>query len=182
MKNAIPDRIADSLHRFPPFSMLEEKVIQSLAREASVKVLVKGEKVWDQGETAGNTLYFLERGRVEYKVNNGGHSELVDVRDVGDLLGLTALYEAAIFRVSAEVIEDSLLYCFDWNLVEPLFAENDDARNYIRRHLYWTTKLAGDMPVLMKMTKAASNQSGRQCAAGDGGKRRDAQRGHQNKW
>lgn len=159
MKNAIPDRIADSLHRFPPFSMLEEKVIQSLAQEASVKVLVKGEKVWNQGETAGNTLYFLERGRVEYKVNDGGHSELVDVRDVGDLLGLTALYEAAIFRVSAEVIEDSLLYCFDWNLVEPLFAENDDARNYIRRHLYWTTKLAGDMPVLMKMTKATSNQS-----------------------
>ncbi len=159
MKNAIPDRIADSLHRFPPFSMLEEKVIQSLAREASVKVLVKGEKVWDQGETAGNTLYFLERGRVEYKVNDGGHSELVDVRDVGDLLGLTALYEAAIFRVSAEVIEDSLLYCFDWNLVEPLFAENDEARNYIRRHLYWTTKLAGEMPVLMKMTKAVSNQS-----------------------
>ena len=159
MKNAIPARIADSLHRFPPFSMLEEKVIQSLAREASVKILVKGEKIWDQGETAGNTLYFLERGRVEYKVNNGGHSELVDVRDVGDLLGLTALYEAAIFRVSAEVIEDSLLYCFDWTLVEPLFAENDEARNYIRRHLYWTTKLAGDMPVLMKMTKAASNQS-----------------------
>ena len=159
MKNAIPDRIAESLHRFPPFSMLEEEAIQSLAREATVKVLVKGEKVWNQNETAGNTLYFLERGRVEYHVNNEGRSELVDVRDVGDLLGLTALYEATIFRVSADVIEDSLLYCFDWNLVEPLFAENDEARNYIRRHLYWTTKLAGEMPVLKKMTRDASTRS-----------------------
>ena len=159
MKNAIPDRIADSLHRFPPFSMLEEEVIQSLAREASVKVLVKGEKIWEQNETAGNTLYFLERGRVEYHVKNEGRSELVDVRDVGDLLGLTALYEATIFRVSADVIEDSLLYCFNWNLVEPLFAENDEARNYIRRHLYWTTKLAGEMPVLQKMTRTASTRS-----------------------
>lgn len=159
MKNAIPDRIAESLHRFPPFSMLENEVIQSLAQGASVKVLVKGEKVWKQNEKAGNTLYFLERGRVEYNVNESGRSELVDVRDVGDLLGLTALYEATIFRVSAEVIEDSLLYCFDWNLVEPLFAENDEARNYIRRHLYWTTKLSGEMPALQKMKTAASARS-----------------------
>ncbi len=159
MNNVIPDRIADSLHRFPPFSMLEETAIQSLAKKATVKVLVKGEKVWEQNEKAGNTLYFLERGRVEYHVTKDGHKELVDVRDVGDLLGLTALYEATIFRVSADVIEDSLLYCFDWNLVEPLFAENDEARNYIRRHLYWTTKLAGEMPVLKKMTTAASTRS-----------------------
>ena len=159
MRNAIPDRIADSLHRFPPFSMLGESAILSLAKEATVKVLVKGEKVWEQNEKAGNTLYFLERGRVEYNVSKEGHKELVDVRDVGDLLGLTALYEATIFRVSADVIEDSLLYCFDWNLVEPLFAESNEARNYIRRHLYWTTKLAEEMPVLQKLTKAASTRS-----------------------
>jgi CBS domain-containing protein len=158
MKNAIPDRIANSLHRFPPFSMLEEKAIELLARSASVKILVKGEKVWDQNEKAGNTLYFLERGRVEYNVNKEGRRELVDVRDVGDLLGLTALYEATIFRVSADVIEDSLLYCFDWHLVEPLFAENDEARNYIRRHMYWTTKLAGEMPVLLKKTTSTSTR------------------------
>ncbi|MGK0455802.1 MAG: CBS domain-containing protein [Zhongshania aliphaticivorans] len=159
MKNVIPDRIADSLHRFPPFSMLKEEAIQSLAREASVKVLVRGEKVWDQDEKPGNTLYFLERGRVEYHVNQGGIAELVDVRDVGDLLGLTALYEATIFRVSADVVEDSLLYCFNWNLFEPLITENDEARNYIRRHLYWTTKLGGEMPVLQKMTTPASTRS-----------------------
>lgn len=139
--------------------MLEKTAIQSLAKEVTVKVLVKDEKVWEQDEKAGNTLYFLERGRVEYHVTKDGHKELVDVRDVGDLLGLTALYEATIFHVSADVIEDSLLYCLDWNLVEPLFAENDEARNYIRRHLYWTTKLAGEMPVLQKMTTAASTRS-----------------------
>ncbi len=159
MKNVIPDRIAHSLHRFPPFSMLEEHAIQSLAKEASVKVLVKGENVWKQNESAGNTLYFLERGRVEYNVTKENHKELVDVRDVGDLLGLTALYEAATFRVSADVIEDSLLYCFDWNFVEPLLSENDEARNYIRRHLYWTTKLAGKMPVLQEMATSSSTRS-----------------------
>ena len=159
MKNVIPDRIAHSLHRFPPFSMLEEHAIQSLAKEASVKVLVKGENVWKQNESAGNTLYFLERGRVEYNVTKENHKELVDVRAVGDLLGLTALYEAATFRVSADVIEDSLLYCFDWNFVEPLLSENDEARNYIRRHLYWTTKLAGKMPVLQEMATSSSTRS-----------------------
>lgn len=159
MKNAIPDRIADSLHRFPPFSMLPEASIQALAQEAIVKVLVKGDTVWEQNQKAGNTLYFLERGRVEYHLDKGGQSELVDVRDVGDLLGLTALYEASAFRVSAKVIEDSLLYCFTWDLVEPLFSENDEARNYIRRHLYWTTKLGGEMPVLQKMTAVGSSQS-----------------------
>ena len=159
MKNVIQSRIADSLQRFPPFSMLEGEVIRKIAKEASVKVLVQGEKVWEQNEKAGNTLYFLERGRVEYHVTREGHSELVDVRDVGDLLGLTALYEATIFRVSADVVEDSLLYCFDWNLVEPLFDENDEARNYIRRHLFWTTKLSGEMPALKKITAPVSTRS-----------------------
>ena len=159
MKNAIPDRIAHSLHRFPPFSMLKADEIHSLAEQAWITVLVKGEKLWEQDQRAGNTLYFLERGRVEYRVNRDGSDELVDVRDVGDLLGLTALYEATIFRVSAEVVEDSLLYCFDWNLVEPLFAGNDEARNYIRRHLYWTTKLSGDVPAFKKMTAVASTSS-----------------------
>ena len=143
--NAIPDRIAAALSRFPPFSMLPPEAVEALAREAEVQVFVAGERVWSQGDPPGRQVRFLAQGRVEYLWASpdapGGPAERVDVRDVGDVLGLTALIEGASFRVSAEVVEDTLLYCFAWEVVKPLLDGHDAARNYTRRHLFWATRV-----------------------------------------
>jgi CBS domain-containing protein len=141
MSNVIPLRVAEMLQRFPPFSMLTETVVQSIARMADVRVQVKGSDIWKQGETAGGTLIFLARGRVEYLWGSDASAELVDVRDVGDLLGLTALFDGKPYQVTARVVEDCLLFSFPWKEIRPLFDANDQARNYVRRHLFWATRL-----------------------------------------
>lgn len=141
--NVIPERIADALRRFPPFSMLPEADVRRLAAEATVQVLVAGDRVWKQGDSPGKELYFLGRGRVEYVWQNEERSELVDVRDVGDVLGLTALLKNEPFRVTAQVVEDSLLYGLPWTPMKALLDVHDDARNYARRHLFWATRVGG---------------------------------------
>jgi CBS domain-containing protein len=147
-KTAIPDRIAESLRRFPPFSMLEFADVRALAGEAVVRVLVAGEKVWSQGDKPGAELYFLARGRVEYQWQVEGKSELVDVRDVGDVLALTSLLEMQPFRVTAVVVEDSVLYSLPWERMRQLLDGNDVARHYVRRHLFWATRVGSlvEMP------------------------------------
>ncbi len=145
--NVIPNRIADELRRFPPFSMLSADAVRALAREVSVRVLVKGDRVWEQGDRPGNELIFLERGRVEYVLSVGDRHELIDVRDVGDLLGLTALITGEPFTIEAQVVEDCILYVIPWPPVQVLLDEQDAARNYVRRHLSWTTRVGADLSV-----------------------------------
>ncbi|MBP7373180.1 MAG: cyclic nucleotide-binding domain-containing protein, partial [Opitutaceae bacterium] len=112
--NVIPTRIAEALRRFPPFSMLPESAVATLATHSVVRVLAAGEKVWAQGNRPGEELLFLARGRVEYIWKVEDRSELVDVRDVGDVLGLTALLKNEPFRVTGQVVEDSLFYVLPW--------------------------------------------------------------------
>lgn len=141
--NVIPERIAESLRRFPPFSMLPEADVRNLAAQATVRVLVAGERVWKQGDAPGNELLFLARGRVEYVWQVEERTELVDVRDVGDVLGLTALLKAEPLRVTAQVVEDSVLFGLPWLPLKALLDVHDAARNYARRHLFWATRVGG---------------------------------------
>ena len=141
--NLIPDRIATTLRQFPPFSMLPENAILDLAQEAKVRVLVAGEIVWAQGDPPADQLYVLVRGRVEYLITTDGQTERVAVRDEGDLLGLTPLLRARPARTTANVVEDTILYGLPWRKIERLLANHDDARHYVNRHLFWTTRLGG---------------------------------------
>ncbi|MDP0500689.1 MAG: DUF294 nucleotidyltransferase-like domain-containing protein [Verrucomicrobiota bacterium JB022] len=144
--NVIPDRIASALGRYPPFTMLPEDVVQRLAEQARVRALVAEEIVWKQGELPQDELYFLARGRVEYHWDNGHGQELVDVRDMGDLLGLTAIMQQEPFRVTAVVVEDALLYVLSAEVMRKLLQEHDEARHYARRHLFWATRVGGKVP------------------------------------
>lgn len=144
-KNVIPDRIAEALGRFPPFSMLPEADVASLAAGAAVWMVPAGEHVWQQGDQPGAEVMFLARGRVEYIWKNEGRSERVDVRDVGDVLGLSALVRSEPFRVTAQAVEDCLLYGLDWSRVKPLLDQHDAARNYVRRHLFWAVRVGSQI-------------------------------------
>jgi CBS domain-containing protein len=141
-RNLIPDRIATALRQFPPFSMFEEAAVLELSRTAKVQVLTKGDTVWNEGDPPGDEVLFLARGRVEYIVKN----ELIDVRDVGDILGLSALHAKEPYRVTALAVEDSILYALSWPLVRELINTDDQARYYVRRHLFWGTRVGRSIP------------------------------------
>jgi len=151
--NAIPSRITEALCRFPPFSMLPDSAVAALAADSVVRVLAAGEKVWAQGDKPGEELLFLARGRVEYVWKVEDRSELVDVRDVGDILGLTALLKNEPFRVTAQVVEDSLFYALSWVAMRELLETHDEARDYARRHLFWATRV-GDSVALPEPTES----------------------------
>lgn len=143
--NLIPDRIAATLRQFPPFSMLPPDSIADLAQSAHVRVLVAGEQVWHQGDPPGEDLDVLVRGRIEYHITSDEQTEMVAVRDEGDLLGLTPLLRSQPARTTAKVVEDSVLYGLPWNGLQRLLTNSDDARHYVNRHLFWTTRLGGEV-------------------------------------
>jgi len=141
-KNVIPDRIATALLRFPPFSMLPAAAVQQLAADAFVRVVAAGEMVWKQGDQPGNEVLFLARGRVEYIWQVEQRRERVDIRDVGDVLGFTAImHNEPRHSVSAQAVEDCLLYGLPGPRVRALLDTHDEARHYVRRHLFWVSRV-----------------------------------------
>lgn len=145
-QNVIPDRISNALRQFPPFSMFDEETVLDLARNAKVQVLTSGDAVWKQGDPPGEEVLFLARGRVEYYCQTGDRNELIDVRDVGDILGLSAQHEGEPYRVTAVAAEDSILYALSWPKIRELLKSNDQARYYVRRHLFWGTRVGRSIP------------------------------------
>ncbi|MDP0489423.1 MAG: DUF294 nucleotidyltransferase-like domain-containing protein [Verrucomicrobiota bacterium JB023] len=141
--NRIPKRISEALGNFPPFSLLAPEVVERLGEKAAVQVWVKNDTIWQQGTIPEGELLFLAKGRVEYHWNREGHSELVDVRDVGDVLGLTALVEGVPYQVSAIATDDCLIFSLPYKDFSEEIERNDEARNYITRHLFWVTRLGG---------------------------------------
>lgn len=141
-KNAIPDRIAAALRRFPPFSMMPDEAVQLLAGDAFVRAVAAGDFVWKQGDQPADQVLFLARGRVEYIWEVEGRRERVDIRDVGDVLGFTAIMNNETkHSVSAQAAEDCLFYGLPAGRIRTLLAGHDDARHYVRRHSYWVARV-----------------------------------------
>ncbi|PTX94528.1 DUF294 nucleotidyltransferase-like domain-containing protein [Opitutus sp. ER46] len=140
--NVIPDRIATALRRFPPFSMLPAEEVQALAGDAYVRAIAAGEYAWKQGDAPKAEVLFLARGRVEYIWEVEGRRERVDIRDVGDVLGFTAvMHNESQHSVSAQAAEDSLFYGLPAARIRALLTRYDEARNYVRRHSYWVARV-----------------------------------------
>jgi CBS domain-containing protein len=146
--NVIPERIATALRRFPPFSMIPAEAVQQLASDAFVRVVAATEMVWRQDDRPGDEVLFLARGRVEYIWQVGDRRERVDIRDVGDVLGFTAImHNEPKHSVSAQAVEDCLLYGLPGTKVRALLDKHDDARHYVRRHLFWVTRVGMAVPL-----------------------------------
>lgn len=138
--------------------MFEEDDLQELSRTAKVQVLTQGDAVWKQGDPPGNEVLFLARGRVEYFHQVAERSELIDIRDVGDTLGLSALHEGEPYRVTALAAEDCILYVLTWPMIRDLLQKNDAARYYVRRHLFWGMRVGRSLPDTgLEATGAAQN-------------------------
>ncbi len=154
-KNVITERIATALRRFPPFSMMEMETVQQLAAEASVRAMAAGDFVWRQGDRPRDEVLFVARGRVEYIWQVEGRRERVDIRDVGDVLGFTAVtHNEAQHSVSAQAAEDCLFYILPAARIRPVLETHDEARHYVRRHSYWVARV-GQTVALTEPTDSA---------------------------
>ena len=135
--------------------MMPLDAVTRLAADAYVRAIAAGEFIWRQGDAPSQEVMFLARGRVEYIWEVEGKRERVDLRDVGDVLGFTALIHNEVkHSVSAQAAEDCLFYGLPGPLVRELLAKYDEARHYVRRHSYWVARVGGSV-VLDEPTDSA---------------------------
>ncbi len=106
-------RVADFLRQFPPFDLLHEAEVLSLASGGRVIFHESDEYVFRQGQERLPRLWVIQQGKIKIVEERGETEILRDLLGEGDLLGLGGVLAGSFYRYSARTTSDVILYSID---------------------------------------------------------------------
>lgn len=124
-------RIADFLRKHPPFDLLRESDLVELAAAGRVKFHEEGEVVFSQGEPRDRFVYVINEGRVRIVEETPKGENLIDLRGVGDLLGLQGMISDVPYTNTAISETDVLLYALPRERLQALTEKSPAAQRYL---------------------------------------------------
>jgi CBS domain-containing protein len=110
MSNLITDRVEFFLKDFPPFSFLEPSELEVIAKSITVRYIKKDQTIFNEGELNTGFVYVLRQGAVRLSHMESGQPVLVDQCEVGDIFGVRSALSGKAYVMSAEAIEETLVY------------------------------------------------------------------------
>lgn len=125
--NTIVERVAADLGKYPPFSRLEPGKILDIAASLSVDYHEEGEMLFAKGEQLGASAYMVMKGAVRLFDSVDGEEVLVELCDEGDLFGIRAIFGTSEYLLSAEVVEESLLFAIPVDKIKALVESEPSA-------------------------------------------------------
>jgi len=91
------------------FSELTEQELKEVASVSSAKRVVKGKRIFEEGDTATD-LYVLAHGSVKvFRINDDGTESILHVQSDGDLIAEAVLFGIKKYPASCVAIKESLL-------------------------------------------------------------------------
>jgi CBS domain-containing protein len=124
MGNVIVNRVAEFLKRFPPFSFLDKKDMDLVATAVEIQYLEKGEILFKQGDAAMPHFFILKEGVIHLIENSPSGDEIREVCDEGDVFGVLALLGRRPYLLTANVVENCLIYAVPVAVFEKILEEN----------------------------------------------------------
>ncbi|MEM6724329.1 MAG: DUF294 nucleotidyltransferase-like domain-containing protein [Bacteroidota bacterium] len=124
MENVIPTRIASFLKAFPPFSLMEQSALLSLAEKTRVRYVQAQEFVFKQGEDPSEEIFVVREGAIHLVRDSETESVLVDECDEGDLFGIRPIMAEQPYATSALAAEESLLYVIPIDEIKLIMGDN----------------------------------------------------------
>lgn len=129
MKNTISHRVADFLKSFPPFNMLEEKDMETLAKEITIVYKEKDSIVFSEDDYPHPHFYVVNKGAIVLKRNT--ENGIMDVCDEGDVFGLRPLMAHENYRMEARAQEESILYAIPIDIFKPYAKQNNAVGDFL---------------------------------------------------
>lgn len=132
MKNTIALRIFDFLKNYPPFSLLEQETLLTLCEEAIVSYRRAGETIFKQGDQSGKHIYVVREGAVHLIREEAQDAKtLIDQCDEGDLFGVRPLLTGQPYLLTAEAVEETLLYAINIRALDEILKHRPKAAYYL---------------------------------------------------
>ncbi len=124
-------RVADFLKRHAPFQVADEQDLVGLAARGRVRFHERHEYILWQGEPHKLHLFVIQQGTVSLWDDEGGASELRDVRGAGDMLGIERYTGARACLYTARAETDVVLYGFPADDFEACVLKHPRALQYV---------------------------------------------------
>ncbi len=133
MSNTIPRRVYDFLKDYPPFSLLKKDLLMRIAQRVVVNYYRPGEVLFRAGDTPEKFIYMVREGAVQLLREEAGERVLVEECDEGDVFGIRPLLAKEAYALTAEAVEESLIYAININGFHKVLAENPEVAYYLAR-------------------------------------------------
>lgn len=122
------------LRKTPPFSFLDDAVLNKIAREMLLEFHPKGQAICRQDGPAADHLHIVQGGAVKVFVRtNEGEEVLVDYRTSGDFFGLLSFACGDVSRDTIIAVEDTTCYLISKETVLELMRTNAEFAEYCFR-------------------------------------------------
>ncbi len=156
-------RAAEFLAQFPPFDMMDTQDVLSLCFRLQARYYEPNSTVYTEGSMPAQELYVVRHGVIHLETHhlevhhletrhrqaNGGNaaqetvlSVLMDVREEGDVFGISSQMSGKPHVVTARVQEEALLYVIPWKDFFPML------ERYPKAALFLATGLASSVQML----------------------------------
>ncbi|ASV28824.1 DUF294 nucleotidyltransferase-like domain-containing protein [Maribacter cobaltidurans] len=129
MKNLISERVADFLKNYPPFNIMEGKLLEDLSQQVSIVYKEKGSLVFSLNEEAHPNFYVVHKGAIE--LNNPVTKSISDYCDEGDIFGLRPLIAKENYKLEALAYEESILYAIPIAAFRPITESDSRVSNFL---------------------------------------------------
>jgi len=135
---AISYRVADFLKQHPPFHVMEESDLVSLAKHGRVRFFEAHQYVLAQGSSRLQ-VFVIQQGTVLLWDEKGNEAKLLDVRGPGDLLGIDQLDRTPTNPCAARSASDLLVYGFPTEEFNALVDKYPQAKQFVSAYAGGTT-------------------------------------------
>jgi len=123
--------IVDDLKRTDPFEILDDKVLEDVARQTEVKTYGAGDYVFRQGDVSLDRLFVIRSGLVEITVSNDrGVETVVGLRKPHDFFGETVVLSQQRYPGSARVKEETTCLLIKRRTLEGLIYSYTDFSSF----------------------------------------------------
>lgn len=141
-------RAADFLAAFPPFSMMERHDVLSLCRHLQARYYEPQSAVYTEGSLPMQELYVVRHGVIHLEktapdaLNNSSSAPstvlptvLMDVREEGDVFGISSQISGKPHIATARVHEEALLYVIPWKDFFPMLERYPNVALFLASNL-----------------------------------------------
>lgn len=132
MENTIILRVLDFLKDYPPFSLMARAELLEISRKVVVQYRTPGEVIFRQGAQPGDRIFVVREGAVHlFNEGVGEERQLVEQCDEGDVFGIRPLLAQRPYALTAEAVEETLLYAISIQALQPVLTENPQVAYYL---------------------------------------------------
>lgn len=131
MNNTIAMRVYDFLKNYPPFTLMGKDKLMNVAEKVIIQYYEPQQYIFEQDSTYSNYFYVVKEGAVQLLRKEDDQKNLIDKCDEGDIFGIRPLLAKYPYDLSAQTMEETLIYAIHLDDFQDIFQNNSEVAFYL---------------------------------------------------